>query len=70
LATPFDDLELMLNHDPDLLTEESLANLVHYMNDIPLELLTKVVKRLGSIQFRFKKELLNNEKLIKRFLNS
>lgn len=70
LATPFDDLELMLNHDPDLLTEESLANLVYYMNDIPLELLTKVVKRLGSIQFKFKKELLNNEKLIKRFLNS
>lgn len=68
LAAPFDDLEQLINYDPEAINEQNYGNLVAFMQDIPLELLLKSIKRLSKLRFKMKQKLLNDESLAKRFI--
>lgn len=59
LSAPIDELTTKLELNPALLTVESVPNLQQYLLDIPLELLSKAVKKLGTLSFDNKDALLN-----------
>lgn len=60
LSAPIDELTHKLGEKADLLDTESVTNLKEYFLDIPLELLSKVTKKLGTLKFDLKDELLND----------
>lgn len=65
LSSPLEELYTHLETDPEYLTEAGTKNLKKYFEVIPLELLARAVKKLGTIRFKEKNNLLSDEKLIK-----
>jgi hypothetical protein len=61
LSQPLDELVAKVTDAPDLLTDSMVANLHEFMLDIPLELLSQVVKKLSGLQFTNKNRLLSDK---------
>jgi hypothetical protein len=70
LSAPIDELVHKLDLKPDLLSLANVTQLHSFFLDIPLELLSKATKKLGSMTFDHKDALLNcpqfMEQLLKR----
>lgn len=68
LNAPINELEAILETNASYLDQSKYDNLVCFLEEIPLELLMKTVKRLSKIEFELKYNLLSDDKLVKRFL--
>lgn len=66
LTAPIDELIHKLGGNPKLLTPESVENLKDFFLDIPLELLSKACKKLGSMSFDHKDALVNDPDFVTR----
>lgn len=62
LSGPIDELihKLGEQHTKDFLTEETVENIKFYFLDIPLELLQKVMAKLGGMDFNLKHQLISD----------
>lgn len=69
LSAPIDELTHKLGENPKLLTEGAVKNLKDYFLDIPLELLSKVTKKLGAMSFDNKDVLLNDPVFVAKLTN-
>jgi len=68
MAAPIDELVAKLTSNPAFLeTEGYVANLAQYLQIVPLELLGQTVKKLGTVAFSHKMDLLNMPALVDRF---
>lgn len=66
LSLATDELAQKLETTPKFLNEKSIVQLHEFFLDLPKELLCQLVKKLGGINFDYKKELLNSSDFTKR----
>lgn len=66
LSGPLDELIVKLENEPGFLDTKKIGNLQAYILDIPLELSSQVIKKLGSMRFDLKNEFLNDEEFAQK----
>lgn len=60
LSKPMDELVVKLENVPSFLDAKAIKNIHQYLLDVPLELSSQIIKKLGQMRFDMKNELLND----------
>lgn len=66
LSKPLDELVVKLENVTNFLDAHKVAQIHLYMLDVPLELASQIIKKLGSMRFDMKNELLNDATFVKK----